>query len=218
MIIALAVTAIVLLPILGMVLGSYVVLRRRRGAMDVMDIPLLIAAIMLVSGQALLDWAQTQLGSQFIPGNMAWVAWIRCCGCVIAYALTRRYFSQSLWSVLTVVCGLAIALNIIPLLLKESDEVRQMLMWVGTIATAAYISGPSMLMALNNSRVASGRTKMFGYGSIVIAAPLLVLYPSVIPVTTSVGSMPGLVLVDLAILAVIVGVILTRTKVSAIIA
>ncbi|CAN5535962.1 hypothetical protein BH10BAC6_BH10BAC6_01990 [soil metagenome] len=216
--IALAVTAIVLLPILGMVLGIYVVLQRRRGSVDVTDIPLLIAAIMLVSGQALLDWAHTQSGSEFIPGNMAWVAWVRCCSCVIAYAFTRRYFSQSLWSVLTVVCGLAIALNIIPLLLKETDDVRLMLVWIGTISTAAYLSGPSLLMALNNARVASGRTKMLGYGSVVVAAPLFVLYPSVIPVTSSMGSLPGLVFVDLAILAVIVGVVLTRTNVRATIA
>lgn len=216
--IALAVTAIVLLPILGLVLGILIVLHRRRGSVDVMDIPLLVAAILLVSGQALLDWAHTQSGSQFIPGNMAWVAWIRTCGCVIAFALTRRYFSQSLFSVLTVACGLAIALNIAPLLLKETDEVRQMLLWIGAIATAAYISGPSMLMALNNSKVASGRTKMLGYGSIVVAAPLLVLYPSVITRTESMGSVPGLVLVDLAILAVIVGVVLTRTSVRSTIA
>jgi hypothetical protein len=208
--IALTVVAIVLLPILGMVLGSYIVLQRRRGSVDVMDIPLLVAAILVVGGQAVLEWAHTQAGMQFIPGNMAWVAWMRTCGCIVGYALTRKYFSQGMWLALTAICAIGIFMNWLPIILRDNEEVRSAFVLMNTFAVANFIALPALLMARNTSRVASGRMATIGYASFVIAAILLVLYPTVIPVTTSVGSMPGLVLADGAMLAVLVGVILTR--------
>ncbi len=210
MMIAFTVVVIVLLPILGMVLGSYIVLQRRRGSVDVMDIPLLVAAILVVGGQAALEWAHMQAGMQFIPGNMAWVAWIRTCGCVVGYALTRKYFSQGMWIALAVICALTIVMNWLPIILRDNEEVGSVFVLMNAFAVAGFIAFPALLMARNTSRVASGRTATIGYASFVIAAILLVLYPTVISVTTSVGSMPGLVLADGALLAVLLGVILTR--------
>lgn len=218
MMIAFTVGVIVLLPILGMVLGSYIVLQRRRGSVDVMDIPLLVAAILVVGGQAVLEWAHTQAGMQFIPGNMAWVAWIRTCGCVVGYALTRKYFSQGLWLALTAICALGIFLNWLPIILRDNEEVGSVFVLMNAFAVANFIALPALLMARNTVRVTSGRTATIGYASFVIAAILLVLYPTVIPVTTSVGSMPGLVLADGALLAVLLGVILTRQAAQRIIA
>jgi len=211
MMIAVTVVAIVLLPVIGLVLGISLILQKKRGNVDVDATPLLAAAFLLVSGQALLDVGQHEMGSQFIPGNMAWVAWLRSTGCIVGYGLSRRYLGQGMWPVLAMIGVVAVGLNVVPAFLAPATELRSVLMWIGAVGTAAYIAGPSLLMALNSGRVASGRTVSIGFVCFAVAALLLVLYPTVLPATTEFGSMPGIILADVSMLSVLVGTVLTRT-------
>lgn len=199
--IAAAVTAIMLFPMLGLLLGVIVWQDRKRRGPQPEDVPFLIAAALTAFGQYALELAREYAHIHYEAGTSLWTWLVYTIGAFIGLGLMRRYFNASTWPLFL---GSTLVISIVSFVPPWQ--------WLGAIGMVAHIATPATLMALNSTRVASGRRTGMGYAGFTLAALLLAMYPTVVTDATPMSILLGLICTDVGLLVVALSALVIRMK------